>query len=131
MNPFGISDKSYNLIITSFLKYPEVESVIVFGSRAKGNFKSGSDIDLAIKGEHCTEQTAFNLSVFLNEELPIPYHIDIVYYNDLDNKDLKEHIDRVGKLFYSHDTATSVNEAPAVYKTKPQNFIDPQKEDAE
>src|SRR5436190_1750124 len=98
MNPFGISDKSYDLIVNSFSKFPEVEAVIVFGSRAKGNFKTGSDIDLAIKGEQCTQQTAFHLSAFLNEELPVPYHIDIVYYNDLDNKELKEHIDRVGKL---------------------------------
>ncbi len=130
MNPFGISDKSYHLIVNSFLKYPEVESVIVFGSRAKGNFKTGSDIDLAIKGENCTPQTAFNLSAFLNEELPVPYHIDIVYYNDLDNKDLKEHIDRVGKLFYAPADKSKVNEAFTEYKTKSKDFIDPKKEDS-
>lgn len=51
MNPFGISDKSYKLIYNTFTKIPDVEEVIVFGSRAKGTFKNGSDIDFAIKGK--------------------------------------------------------------------------------
>ena len=100
MNPFGITDLSFELMMNSFLNYPEIEEVIIFGSRAKGNPKRGSDIDLAIKGEACSQRTAFDLNGHLNEELPIPYYFDVVNYNELSNLSLKEHIDRVGKVLY-------------------------------
>lgn len=118
MNPYGITDNSYHLLINAFSQYPEIEKVILFGSRAKGNYKKGSDIDLAIKGKDCNEQIAFNLNAFLNEELPIPYHIDILYYDGLDHKELKEHIDRVGKLFYEAKKDTLVNEPISDYTKK-------------
>lgn len=51
MNPFGISEKSYNLMKATLVQYSEIESVILFGSRAKGNYTHGSDIDIAIKGK--------------------------------------------------------------------------------
>lgn len=98
-NPFGISEKSYLLLVETFAKYTQIEEVILFGSRAKGNYKNGSDIDLAIKGKNCTESLAFDLSGYVNEELPIPYMVDVLDYNSLRNQDLKEHIDRVGKNF--------------------------------
>lgn len=102
MNPFGISDKSYKLIYNTFTKIPDVEEVIVFGSRAKGTFKNGSDIDFAIKGKGCDTNIAMNLSSILYEVLPIPYFVDVVCYAEIDNPNLKEHIDRVGKIFYSN-----------------------------
>ncbi|MCK9402744.1 MAG: nucleotidyltransferase domain-containing protein [Chitinophagaceae bacterium] len=103
MNQFGITDKSFHLLINTFSKYPEVEQVIIFGSRAKGNFKKGSDIDLTIKGKKCNPQTALNISAIINEELPIPYHVDIIDYDTLRHKELKEHIDRMGMLFFKRN----------------------------
>lgn len=84
----------------AFSQFPEVEEVVIFGSRAKGNFKNGSDIDLAIKGKNCSGQTAMDINAMLNERLPIPYHIDVVFYDGLAHEGLKQHIDLVGKLFY-------------------------------
>ena len=110
MNNFGISDKSYQLILSAFSKFPEVEKVKVFGSRAKGNYKNGSDIDLAISGENCTNKTAMNLNGLLNEEIPVPYHIDVVCYNQLKHAELKEHIDRVGIICY--EQTQPINFAP-------------------
>ncbi len=97
MNPFGIGEKSFRLLNEAFARYAEVEEVIVFGSRAKGNFRPGSDIDLAIKGEKCDARTALDIAGHLNEELPIPYFVDVVNYASLESQALKEHIDRVGK----------------------------------
>lgn len=77
-----------------------MEKVILFGSRAKGNYRNGSDIDLAIKGENCTASLALDIEAYVNEELPIPHMIDIIDYQSLTNSDLKEHIDRVGMIFY-------------------------------
>jgi len=101
MNEFGITDKSYRLLLDTFSKYPEVEQVILFGSRAKGNYKQGSDIDLSIKGKNCKLETAVNISAIINERLPIPYHVDVIDYASLQHPDLKEHIDRAGILFFS------------------------------
>jgi predicted nucleotidyltransferase len=100
MNTFGISEQSYQLLLNTFTKYVEVEKVILFGSRAKGNFKKGSDIDLAIKGKNCTPKIALNIEACLNEELPIPYFVDLIDYNSLEHRELKEHIDRAGVCFY-------------------------------
>ena len=99
-NPFGISDHSYTLLIETLAKWPEIEEVILFGSRAKGNYKKGSDIDLAIKGEQCSASLALDLKAYINEELPIPYMVDIVDYNSLQHQNLREHIDRVGVRFF-------------------------------
>ena len=101
MNEFGITEKSYGLIQETFLKYPDIEEVLVFGSRAMGNYKTGSDIDLAIKGKNASNKIAWDVSGYLNEVLPIPYYIDVVYYEGLTNQEFKEHIDRHGKLCYS------------------------------
>jgi predicted nucleotidyltransferase len=102
MNIFGISDKSYELLQEAFVKYPQIEEVVIFGSRAKGNFKKGSDIDLAIKGADCSPKLALDLSSYLNEFLPIPYKIDVIDYASLNHLELKEHINRVGVSFYTH-----------------------------
>ncbi|BCJ85668.1 nucleotidyltransferase family protein [Effusibacillus dendaii] len=100
MNQFGISDKSFQLLLDTFIHYTQVEEVILFGSRAKGNYKKGSDIDLAIKGKECSASLALTLQSYINEELPIPYTVDVIDYNSLNHKELKEHIDRVGIKFY-------------------------------
>ena len=102
-NPFGISEKSYMLLIEALTKYTQIEEVIVFGSRAKGNYKKGSDIDLAIKGKNCTARLALDLGAFINEELPIPYMVDVIDYNSLQHRELKEHIDRAGIVFYKKE----------------------------
>ena len=81
-------------------KQPFVDEVILFGSRAKGNYKKGSDIDLAIKGVNFSARLALDLKSHINEELPIPYMVDIIDYNSLEQEGLKEHIDRVGIVFY-------------------------------
>lgn len=99
MNPFGISDKSYQLLTETLMECPQIEEVIIFGSRAMGNYKQGSDIDLALKGSNCTPGFILDLKGYINEELPIPYYVDIVHYDTIRNVELKEHIDRIGLKF--------------------------------
>jgi predicted nucleotidyltransferase len=100
-NRFGISEKSYDLILAVIKNYPQIETVLIFGSRAKGNFRNGSDIDLAIKGNECSPELALKISGIINEETAVPYNVDIVDYGSLENHDLKTHIDRVGIEFYT------------------------------
>jgi uncharacterized protein len=100
MNTFGLSNRSYKLIIQVMASYPEIERVVIFGSRAMGNYEAGSDIDLALFGEKCTAALALEVEAQLNEKEPIPYYIDVVNFNDLTNPNLVDHIERVGIDFY-------------------------------
>lgn len=102
MNPnnFGLLKRDLEFIFEAVLKFPEIEKAIIFGSRAMGNYKKGSDIDLAIVGDQITDQTKTRLSSILNQELPIPYFIDVVDYKSITNKDLVNHIDTEGKVIY-------------------------------
>ena len=87
-------------IIKASGELPEIEEVILFGSRAKGTNKKASDIDMAIKGKDISDKTVKRLSARLNEELPLPYFIDIVHYETIQNQDLIDHIERVGEIIY-------------------------------
>ena len=102
-NTLGLYDKSYQLIISSFQKFPEIEKAIIFGSRAIGNYKKGSDVDIALIGKNISFEVISTISTKLNEELPIPYHIDVINFNSISNGKLIKHINTQGKEFYKKD----------------------------
>ena len=111
MNPdsFGLLKRDLDYIFEAIQKFPEIEKAIIFGSRAMGNYKKGSDIDLAIVGDQITDQTKTRLSSILNQELPIPYFIDVVDYKSISNKDLVKHIDTEGKVIYLREKEKTWN----------------------
>jgi uncharacterized protein len=96
----GFQQSDLAIIISILQKYPEVAGAWLFGSRAKGNYKTGSDVDIALKGEHLTAEITSNISYQLNEETSLPYKFDVLNYHVISNLDLKEHIDRVGIRFF-------------------------------
>jgi predicted nucleotidyltransferase len=96
----GLQKRDIENIIKASGELPEIEEVILFGSRAKGTNKKASDIDMAIKGKDISDKTVKRLSARLNEELPLPYFIDIVHYETIQNQDLIDHIERVGEIIY-------------------------------
>lgn len=93
---YGLTNKDMIQILTAVRMFPDIEEVLIFGSRAKGNYKRSSDVDLAIKGKNISYQTVTRLSTILNEDLPLPYFFDVVHYESLSNPALRDHIDRVG-----------------------------------
>ncbi|MBM7559021.1 nucleotidyltransferase family protein [Marinitoga litoralis] len=97
---FGLKEEHLIIIIDFIKTIPEIEEVLIFGSRAMGNYKKGSDIDLAIKGKEITRDLLLKISFYLNEETYLPYFFDIVDYNKIDNLDLKNHIDTHGIVLY-------------------------------
>ncbi len=97
---FGLTDTDFEQIKNALIHYPDIEQAIIFGSRAKGNFKPGSDIDLALKGKNITETTLMHLKEELEEKLPLPYFFDLLVYHTISNVQLTQHIDRVGKVIY-------------------------------
>ncbi|WP_195670214.1 nucleotidyltransferase family protein [Bacteroides intestinalis] len=97
-NKYGISATNGKRITDILSQYAEVQESILFGSRAKGNFKPGSDIDLAVKGPVSKDTLSALLTAF--EESLLPYFVDVVIYEHITNEALREHIDRVGISIY-------------------------------
>lgn len=93
---YGLIDRDFIHINAAIQEFPEIEKVILFGSRAKGNYKKGSDVDLAIKGDRLTYEITARFADCLNEEKPLPYFFDVVHYEAIADLMLKAHIDRVG-----------------------------------
>lgn len=95
-NKFGLLDEDMEAIISVMNKHTKVESACIFGSRAKGNFKNGSDVDIALKGDEMDFNTVSQISYLLNEETNMPYKFDVLNYHSIKEPDLLVHIDRVG-----------------------------------
>ncbi|MGD9928971.1 MAG: nucleotidyltransferase domain-containing protein [Mangrovibacterium sp.] len=96
---FGLSETTISQLCSVFENYPEIEEVIIYGSRAKGNYREGSDIDITLKGTSLTEQ--IRASVWLDiDELDTPYLFDISIFHLLKSDSLIDHINRAGKVLY-------------------------------
>ena len=96
---FGLSDSVITKIQRVFEKYPQVNRVVVYGSRAKGNFRTGSDIDLTLFGNELNQHLCSDIAEEL-DDLLLPYTIDLSVFDQLQHPDLKDHIERVGQIFY-------------------------------
>lgn len=97
---FGLKQETINEITAILKKNPNIEQAIIYGSRAIGNYKVGSDIDLTLVGDH--DLTSDDVSHIQHElsESYLPYLFDISILREINNPDLIEHIQRVGKVFY-------------------------------
>ena len=95
---FGLNQETIDKINSVFEKHPEIEKVIIYGSRAKGNYKSGSDIDFTLIGNDLNDLVETLDSEI--DDLNTPYLFDISIFGKLNSPTLKEHINRVGKVFY-------------------------------
>lgn len=96
----GLRDGDIALIVDAAKRFPEIRQLVLFGSRAKGTRKPGSDVDLAIVGRNLTYESSIRLSSILNEELPLPFFFDVVNYHSITEPDLLAHIDRVGIVIF-------------------------------
>lgn len=97
-NKFGLSAKTIETINSVFSKYSKIEKINVYGSRAKGNYREGSDIDLVLTAPTLTTSDLLKIENEL-EDLMLPYKIDLSLFHQIENPDLIEHIKRVGKDF--------------------------------
>lgn len=100
MNQYGLPTSLISHIQAIAARYPDIEAVILYGSRAKGNYREGSDIDLTLKTSGKEQHNLLlNISHQL-EELDFPYQLDISLFRHLNNPDLIEHIQGVGVELY-------------------------------
>lgn len=91
---FGLSDRVIQKFSEVFSKYPAIDSVVIYSSRAKGNFREGSDIDITLMGNQVTEDIRSKVWLDL-DDLNTPYLIDLSVFHKLNSPDLCEHITRV------------------------------------
>lgn len=100
---FGLTSHTIERIQGVLSKYPQVRAAILFGSRAKGNYKPGSDIDLTLEGDdRLTQQVVYDILNDL-EDLLLPYTVDLSIYAQISDPQVQAHIRRVGKTFYQKD----------------------------
>ncbi|HOO33937.1 MAG TPA: nucleotidyltransferase domain-containing protein [Thermotogota bacterium] len=97
---YGLDQEDIDNLKEVFSRFDAVDKVILYGSRAMGTYRTGSDIDITLIGKNLSLQTIFGIEDEI-EELYLPYSFDISIYDRIKNEDLIDHIRRVGKVFYS------------------------------
>lgn len=95
---YGLSDKTIFSLKSVFSKYPEIKKVLLYGSRAKGSFKSGSDIDLTLVAPDLTLTKLLHIQNQI-EDLMLAHKVDLSLFHKIENQDLLDHIQRVGVEF--------------------------------
>ena len=97
MHDFGLPERTINDLLGYFKAIPQIEKVVIYGSRAKGNYRNGSDIDFAVWTDDGSiiPKVASEL-----DELSTPYMFDVTDYKRLSHEGIKNSIDTDGKLFY-------------------------------
>ncbi len=97
---FGLKEATIQKIHTVFARFPQIEKGVLYGSRAMGNHKNGSDIDLTLEGgPDLTQQVLYKVMTDL-DDLLLPYTIDLSLFNNIGDPDVVDHIRRVGLVFY-------------------------------
>ena len=103
---YGLKQSTIDSINSVLANYPVIEKVILYGSRAKGTYRNGSDIDLTIKGDRVKMRDLFGILSEL-DDLLLPYEIDLSIYDNINHAGLIDHIDNKGLVFYDRASCFS------------------------
>jgi predicted nucleotidyltransferase len=98
---YGLKEATIRKICAVFAKFPQVDQAVLYGSRAKGNYKNGSDIDLTLCGDADLTLNVLYQIMHALDDLLLPYTIDLSIFSDIGDPDVVEHIRRVGVTFYA------------------------------
>lgn len=97
---YGLSAQALEKIRDVFTRYPEVEEAVLYGSRARGDYKNGSDIDLTLRGGDALTHTILSrITNDLDDQL-LPYTIDLSIFKNIRNPEMVDQIKRVGVALY-------------------------------
>ena len=97
---YGLSEKQLRIIEGVLASVPEIECALLFGSRALGKHRQASDVDIAIKGPQINRRITTHVSSMM-EDTYLPFFVDIIHYDTINDDDLKENIDHDGVVIYS------------------------------
>ena len=96
---YGLSDTVIKELQDVFRRHANIEKVLIFGSRSKGNFREGSDIDLALIGNGIDYRQLLEILCEI-DDLELLYSVDLLDYQKKKGTPIGDHIDRVGQVFY-------------------------------
>ena len=96
---FGLSDTVIKELQDVFRHHANIQKVIIFGSRSKGNYRAGSDIDLAVIGNDIDYDQLLSIHCEI-DDLELLYSVDLLDYQKKKGTPIGDHIDRVGQVFY-------------------------------
>lgn len=96
---YGLKEIHVDKIKSIFANYTDIDKVILYGSRAKGNYQKGSDIDISLVGNGLNLNKLLRIETEI-DDLLLPYNIDVSIFDKIENKELVEHINRVGVVIY-------------------------------
>lgn len=102
---FGLDESTITALQSVLRRYPQIQKAILYGSRAKGTYKTGSDIDLTLVGNAQLNDTLLAQIECEIDDLLLPYTIDLSILDSISDCEVRAHIDRVGVIFYQRDTA--------------------------
>ena len=97
---FGLSDTVITELQDVFRRHANIEKVLIFGSRSKGNYRAGSDIDLAVVGKDIDYNLLLTIQCEI-DDLEMLYSIDLLDYQKQKGTPIGDHIDRVGQFFFT------------------------------
>ena len=118
----------YLFLVEWAQQYPEIEQIILFGSRALGNAKKGSDVDLAVVGTQVTQSLIDKFHATLEEDTLFPYFFDLVNLNTVQNLALREQIQHHGHIIYNIlDSASEPSYGKSLEPRSKTNLSDLQK----
>jgi predicted nucleotidyltransferase len=98
----GLTAGQLKALCDCFVGFPAVEQVLLYGSRAKGNWHERSDIDLAVKGPQLDRFQLARLLLDIDDS-DLPFQVDLLHYDTFNNARLKDHIDRVGIVIFDRE----------------------------
>lgn len=107
---FGLDKHTIDQIHAVFRQFPQIDTAIIYGSRAMGKHRNGSDIDLTLQGDQLDLHLLAAISNQL-DDLPMLYSFDLSCLQHIDNPQLLDHIRRVGKIFYQNTHSHSLPQA--------------------
>lgn len=105
---FGLPPETLDKLNSVFAQHQAIDAVLIYGSRAKGNYRAGSDIDLSIKGGAISFAELMQIEDQI-DDLMLPYSVDLSLYDQIGNADLIAHIKRLGVEIYARHTAETVS----------------------
>lgn len=97
--PYGLPPYVFEQLKAVFRARPRIERVVLYGSRAKGNYRKGSDIDLCLEGQALEVADLLKLDAQI-DDLLLPWKVDLSLKHMIDNANLLAHIERVGVPIY-------------------------------
>ena len=105
---FGLPENAIESVCRVLARFPGIDRAVIFGSRAKGNHRPGSDIDLTIEGDFgMRDLLALEAAI---DDLMLPYQVDLSLRAQIEDVALRSHIDRVGQVFFERKQGTASGE---------------------